>query len=171
MQSSPLELEFYYVESFRWALLGGAAEHTAAPLRAEDIENHVEHAPLDEDAPEPARHVAYRLKLTLPPQPERFAYEWQIVMVGHFRLHHLPDEQVQTVLDANAPAVLYSAAREVISMVMGRGPFRAPLLPTVNFLEGVKPAPTSTASPALEQAASAKPRRVTTKKTARVEKE
>lgn len=130
MQASPLAIEYYYVESLRWQLspdfVGDAKTEL---LRAEDVKCELQRA--DFETP---RAAAFRLSLeveTLASQD----YIWKIVLVGHFRLDEsIPDEHAEKVLDANAPALLYSAAREALATSMARGPAQAPLLPSVNFL-------------------------------------
>lgn len=134
MQASPLELETYYLESLKWSLsssFDASEDEVRLALSAEEIECDVQRADLE--AP---RYAAYRLQLSSKslegkPQP----YDWEIVLVGYFRLHDtVPDDRVIALMDGNAPAVLFGAAREAIATALSRGPFRAPMLPGVNFM-------------------------------------
>lgn len=141
MQASPLELLFYYVESLRWKVESGYDPETAPSLQASDIECHLQRNDDEDGGP---RKAAYRLKLSLPSQDNRFPYSFEIALIGFFQLNDsVSDENVAKVLDANAPAVLYGAAREVLATSIGRGPFRPLLLPSVHFLdlERQEPAP------------------------------
>lgn len=133
MRPSALELLFLYVESLRWKVEADHNPDDAAPLTPDDLEWHLQRNDDEEGGP---RKAAYRLRLSLPPKENRFAYSFEIVLVGYFNLSDsVPEEQVARVLDANAPSLLYGAAREALATSVGRGPFRALLLPTVNFLE------------------------------------
>lgn len=136
MQSSPLQLEFYYVESLRWktdAAYEPAGEN--APLQASDLKAHLERG-VNAGADDEARAAAFRLTLTLDPSQGRFAYAFEIVLSGFFRLDDsVPEEHIAPILEANAPALLYGAAREALATSLGRGPFRPLLLPSVNFLD------------------------------------
>jgi preprotein translocase subunit SecB len=157
MQDSPLELLFYYVESLRWKVESGYDPETAASVQASDIEWHLQRNDDEEGGP---RKAAYRLQLALPSQDNRFPYSFEIVLIGFFQLNDsVPEESVSKVLDANAPAVLYGAAREALATSVGRGPFRPLILPSVHFL-GMK-----REKKAIKKPATAKPRRKTASKT------
>jgi preprotein translocase subunit SecB len=62
-------------------------------------------------------------------------YDFLVVMVGHFILNAQPPAEERAnameALRTTAASVLYSAARELIASVTGRGPFPAAILPTV----------------------------------------
>ena len=122
----------YYVESLRWKVEEGFDPELGPVLKAEDLEWHLQRN--DDEAGGP-RKAAYRLSLSLPPKENRFPYSFEIVLIGFFELHDtVRDEQITRVLDSNAPALLYSAAREALATSVGRGPFRPLLLPSVHFL-------------------------------------
>ncbi|MEA1929019.1 MAG: protein-export chaperone SecB, partial [Candidatus Auribacterota bacterium] len=44
-----------------------------------------------------------------------------------------PDENIESLVRINCPAVLYSTAREILRSVMAQGPFPALILPTGTF--------------------------------------
>ena len=135
MQTSPLELLFYYVESLRWKVETGFDPAHAPSLQASDLEWHLQR---NDDENAGPRQAAYRLRLALPSSGNRFPYSFEIALIGFFQLHDdVPDEGVERVMDANAPAVLYGAAREALATSIGRGPFRPLLLPSVHF-QGIK---------------------------------
>jgi preprotein translocase subunit SecB len=57
-------------------------------------------------------------------------------LVGFFEVDTgLPEEVIGDVVAANAPAILYSAARELILLVTGRGPFPPFSLPSATFID------------------------------------
>lgn len=60
---------------------------------------------------------------------------FSISLVGFFEVaKEWPVEQVDILFNANAPALLYSAAREALATVTGRSPFKGILLPSVTFV-------------------------------------
>lgn len=131
MQNSPVELLFYYVESLRWKAETGFDPETAPSLKASDLQWKLQR---NDDEKEGSRKAAYRLQLTLPSSKNHFPYSFEIVLIGFFHLtEEIADEAVERVLDANAPAILYGAAREALATSIGRGPFRPLLLPSVHF--------------------------------------
>ena len=177
MQNSNLRLETYFVESLSWEIARADSAETsdtetaAAPsepnydavLDCSDIHCEIERAEL-----ESPRRAAYRLKLNYAPQPEKSPYAWSVALIGHFELDAgFPEDQVLSFMDAGAPAMLYGAAREALASALGRGPYVAPLLPTVHFAN-LQPAPPAVAD-ATEPVA--KPKRIRKKKVAPVEVE
>jgi len=137
MKESPLQFEHYYIESQRFSLVDGYEPDDAVPLvwPIDSFSCDVHRADL-----EATRYAAFRLSLKSTVTAVKFPYEWEISLVGHFRLaDEIPDAEVELIMDANAPAVLYGAAREALAAMMGRGPFRAPMLPSVHFLNLQRP--------------------------------
>jgi preprotein translocase subunit SecB len=66
----------------------------------------------------------------------KFPCEFSIMLVGFFEvIPEWPPEQVGRLFSANAPALLYSAAREALATVTGRGPYPEILLPSVTFVQ------------------------------------
>lgn len=62
-------------------------------------------------------------------------YIFRTVFTGFFRIsEHYPTDQVDLMFATNAPALLYSAARELLATVTGRGPYPSITLPSVTFL-------------------------------------
>lgn len=135
MTLSPIQLDFYYVESLRWKIESEYDFEKNTPLSLGDLEWNLERADESEDG----RQSAYRLTLCLRPTESRYPYSFEIVVVGGFVLsEEVPEERITAVLDNNAPAVLYGAAREVLATSLGRGPFRPPVLPSVHFMNVVR---------------------------------
>jgi len=61
-------------------------------------------------------------------------YAFAVECVGLFRVaSSWPPEKDEWLVKTNAPAVLFSTAREFVRGLMCAGPFSAILLPTVNF--------------------------------------
>ncbi len=133
MQPSPIIFESYYVQAFTFEVQEGFDAESDVALQPEDLGFQMAS---DDRGPEGSpREAAFYVQLQLA-QGARFAYEFSLVMVGFFRVHESveDDETVMRMLDANAPALLYGAAREFLNATLGRGPHRPPFLPSVNFL-------------------------------------
>lgn len=175
MQQSNLRLENYFVERLSWEIAPGIGEvggDDGAPawatvLSCEDIRCQIEQAVLE--AP---RRAAYRLILDYAAQPGKSPYAWSVALIGYFELDaDFPDGDVSAFMDAGAPAMLYGAAREALASALGRGPYVAPLLPTVHFAN-LQPAATPAVAAVEDKAQpAAKPKRQRKKKPAPAEVE
>ena len=79
----------------------------------------------------------YELTLTSDKSPrKKFPYYFRITVAGYFKIcKGYPEERAELLFHANAPAMLYAAAREILATVTGRGPFPAIILPAVSFLD------------------------------------
>lgn len=132
MLPSPLELRFYYLESLRWKVEADYDPEQPKPFEVADLQWNLQREDNETDDP---REAAYRLTLSLPTDNGRFPYSFEIILVGYFQLNpSVPDNQIERVLDCNAPAVLFGVAREALATSLGRGPFRPLVLPSVHFL-------------------------------------
>jgi preprotein translocase subunit SecB len=70
---------------------------------------------------------------------KNFPYGFSITLVGFFRIAEgLTNSIINMLLYANAPAVLYSAAREILATSTGRGPYPAIMLPSVTFADDIE---------------------------------
>lgn len=87
-----------------------------------------------------------RIRLTVEQKLSRDGNEpfaFKIVMVGFFEVmkeffESQGQEKTEQLVNVNGPALLYSAARELLSLVSGRGPYPDEnlnvLLPSITFL-------------------------------------
>jgi preprotein translocase subunit SecB len=73
----------------------------------------------------------------------KYPYTFKLQYTGFFRVvDEFPEEFIEQMVRTNAPAVLYSAAREMLMFLTGRGRLGAVMLPSVTFLElSKKPKP------------------------------
>jgi preprotein translocase subunit SecB len=79
--------------------------------------------------------VALQVNCT-PTEKNVCAYEAAVELVGFFEIDkELSEDRIGDVVAANAPAVLYSAAREIILLITGRGPFPPFALPSATFID------------------------------------
>ncbi len=152
MQNSPLELEEYLLKDLQFSLIDDLS----------DVPGKVKYDPLNIEinpevrmrGEEPRKwrcELAVRSKVE---EGRNHPYRFVIRYVGFFRVvEDFPAERVETMVRANAPALLYSAAREALLYITGRGRYPAILLPSVTFIEPAK------ASASKAKTASKKPRK------------
>jgi preprotein translocase subunit SecB len=133
MNPSPLQLERHFftkvqVEAHRE---GGLAARSQ--LRS-DIE-------IARD-PKNVRRFEITLCLKLVPEPEnKPCYTAEIHVVGLFRVvEQWPEAQVLPLVEANGPALLYGAARELLANLTARGPWPVVCLQSATFVQSQKPA-------------------------------
>lgn len=155
VENASLQLEGYYVTSLQVSLPKGA-EKTAGILLGIGV--HPQRAKLfklqsysikfevdgQKNAKQPNR---YRLQLrvfsekgTEPAPP----YHFDVTVVGFFKFDgtNLTPELDEAILN-NCATILYSALREMLAGVTGRGPLPALVLPTFTFASDHKSAPPS----------------------------
>ena len=67
-------------------------------------------------------------------------YSFHVEVVGFYEVSkNYPEEKAEALVRANGPALLYSAARELIATLTCRGPFAPVNLPTVTFIDEARP--------------------------------
>lgn len=67
-------------------------------------------------------------------------YTFHAEVVGFYEVSKsFPEEKAEALVRINGPALLYSAARELIATLTGRGPFAPVNLPTVTFIDEAVP--------------------------------
>lgn len=146
LQLSPLELEGYYVREFYFAVRPDLEEQarlamqTGLHIQTEGLFNP---DPISinmlagggRNQEDPSRWVAI-VELKTQGEPKlNFPYDFRAVLVGYFSLT-LPQpaeltEDAERAIKINTTSMLYSAAREFIANVTGRGPFPAAVIPSV----------------------------------------
>lgn len=153
MLRSPIQLDFYYVESLSWDACADEKVDGSPAWALDDLAWQLKRVDIDDDG----RKAAYRLMLETKPGVIR-EYSFKVVVVGHFSLDAIvPTADVAKVLDVNAPAVLYSISREVLAASLGRGPLPVPMLPAVHFMDVNREVPTPPKrKPATRQASKSK---------------
>lgn len=135
MRPSPLQLEDYLVTELRFKTQPDFAydlDTPLTPLQPTDLRIEVVLAK------HPEEHLRRRCELTIEladPTGSTFPYVFRTAFTGFFRISaDYPAKQVELMFAANAPALLYSAARELLATVTGRGPYPAVTLPSVTFV-------------------------------------
>lgn len=146
MQLSPLRLEDSLLKEVRFSLTGLLAEPPDSAVKYDLMDVEVaSDTKMRGDDP-----LAWRCELTVKSKevPEAiYPYSFIFVYVGFFRVvKEFPAERIPQMVRTNAPAVLYSAAREAVLYLTGRGRYPAVLLPSITFLEPPSPSATVAAS-------------------------
>lgn len=73
------------------------------------------------------------------PEEKPIPYNVDLEVVGFFRIDpEVEREKAPLLVQANGAALLYSAAREYVLTITGRGPWPPVVLPTTNFLGPAK---------------------------------
>jgi preprotein translocase subunit SecB len=142
MRPSPLQLESYYVTELHFAEQGHGASEEESALTPADLQVEVGSATHEENS---LKRI-YQLTIELTDEAQkRLPYTFRVVLVGFFEISkHYPSEHAEVMVNANAPALLYSAARELLTLISGRS-FSAPvLLPSVTFIQPVEQAEATT---------------------------
>lgn len=64
------------------------------------------------------------------------SHKGEVTYVGIFTVDpDYPAEKMPRLVAVNAPSILYSAIRELVALLTGRGPLRTVQLPAVSFIE------------------------------------
>lgn len=96
-----------------------------------EIENEVSNAVIEE-----GKKALVKLCISIGNEKEKVPFSVVIEMVGEFRMEEAVSEEVfQTCLDVNAPSLLMSYARPIVTLVTAQAGFPAFHLPFVNFTE------------------------------------
>jgi preprotein translocase subunit SecB len=135
MRSSPLLLKEYFTTSLSFSATPGFESNipdvrviSPKDLKVEVLEGQQEDNPLQRSC-----QLIVELNDTT---GSKFPYNFSIVLVGFFEvIPEWPPDRVDQLFSANAPAVLYSAAREALAAATGRGPYPEILLPSVTFVQ------------------------------------
>lgn len=135
MQLSPLQLEGYFLKEVNFALNEDIKEKPTEIRKSENLG--IEVSVLVDCLNEKARRWRCELSLDLKPKDEsNSAYNLHLILVGFFNVSEkFPEELVEKLARTNCPALLYTAAREMVVTVVRRSPFAPVLIPSVNFLE------------------------------------
>ncbi|MBX3277616.1 MAG: protein-export chaperone SecB [Acidobacteria bacterium] len=134
MQPSPLQLKYYLLADLQFTVSDDFKD-VPAPAGYDVMEfiinvetNRIDEAPL-----------RWRSELTIESKEaagRRLPYGFRIKYVGFFEVvPQYPSDKVELMVRTNAPALLYSAARETLLTLTARGPVPALILPTVTFLQ------------------------------------
>jgi preprotein translocase subunit SecB len=128
-----LQLDSYYVTELHFAEQDHASFEGESALTPADLNVEVGSGAHEENS---LKRI-YQLTIELTDEAKKkLPYTFRVVLVGFFEISKdYPSEQAEVMVNANAPALLYSAARELLMLISGRS-FSAPvLLPSVTFIQ------------------------------------
>lgn len=136
MRPSPLQLESYYVTELHFTEQGHGPSEEEYALTPADLNVEVGSAAHEEN---PLKRI-YQLTIELTDEAQKkLPYSFRVVLVGFFEISkHYPSEQAEVMVNANAPALLYSAARELLTLISGRSFSASILLPSVTFIQPIE---------------------------------
>ena len=158
MQSSPLQLEDYDLKELRFAIVLPLNEPVNPGMQFDpiDIEIGAQTEKRDND---PYRWRCEVTVRTNEAAEGNFAYSFSLTYVGFFRVvKDFPAERIEQMVRTNAPAILYSAAREAIVYLSGRGRQPAVLLPSITFIEPPRQAASQPNKPTKKRGGRKKPK-------------
>lgn len=145
IQLSPLQLEGYFIREFSFVLRPGLDNVQTAMQQGlhiqpselfnpDDITFYIQ-AGGSPHLQDPSRTMAVLEIRTDNPPERRVPYDFRIVMVGFFKIlqtdQSVDQKNLERVVKINSASILYSAAREFIAGVTGRGPLPAIILPAI----------------------------------------
>lgn len=134
MIASPLQLEWYFIKEIRVAWQPEFESDQEFSIEVSDVSAEVSSSQSSQDP----LQWAFELSVSLSNKSgKQFPYTFSVCLVGFFQIDRAfweKDAQNAAVLaKVNGPAVLYSAARENVATLTGRGPQAPLILPTVTF--------------------------------------
>ena len=133
MQASPLQLEAYFLKDAKFSL-GDDLQSLPESI----VEMHGLNIKIQDETGFDETQQMWRSEVRVTATSkgkEKVPYTFDVAMVGFFRVHEsYPKEHIELMAKTNAPALLYSAIREVIGNMTSRSPFSMIFLPSVTFL-------------------------------------
>jgi preprotein translocase subunit SecB len=133
VKRSPLKVKNYFVTGLS-VKATPVMEGTQVPLAGDvNVTTKVEAAQRADNK----RDWKVALQLNCEPADKNAgAYVVAMELIGFFEVDsELSEDRIGDVVAANAPAILYSAARELILLITGRGPFPPLSLPSATFID------------------------------------
>lgn len=138
MTPAPLQLLDYWATTLRMEACSGydPDKETELDLDSIVVENEVKRL----DSPDPEKTgTQWLVGLSIEQGPcdaANIPYTFSVTLQGTvLALPGGPDgERLERAVKANAPAMLFGAAREMIRALTSRGPHRAIIIPSTNFL-------------------------------------
>lgn len=131
---SPLQLDGYFLKEFSFFLKDELAKAPSKKTHEKTVDLEISDLTTRLDK----AGYKWRCELTIQsanPEEEHF-YDFRIVMIGFFSVSKEIDKvKAALIARTNAPAVLYSASREIVATVTRRSPYPGTLLPAVTFLQ------------------------------------
>lgn len=147
MEMPPLQLEQSLISRLR---VDANGDH----VPGSDDESQIETRVAISSVPTSSGRWHVQLEVQIVPSKDKPGpYEIEIKVHGFFLVHPtVPPAAVRQLLGVTGASILYSAAREHLLLVTGRGPWGALQLPTTSFAPDRSAAPDEIAEPTNQQA-------------------
>jgi preprotein translocase subunit SecB len=131
MNPGPLQLFSCFFTTVNIAVQHGAnAEH----VHNFELEVNPEASPPSEGSDAPRTWFVFLNIKIKPKEGLKSCYLGELQIVGSFNVSpEWPDDQIEKLVYINGSGMLYSAAREMVSIITGRGFFGSLFLPSVSF--------------------------------------
>jgi preprotein translocase subunit SecB len=131
MQLSRLALDDYFIKALSFALNPGFDQEKEGSNEVEPPDLKVR----SRLAGTKNKQWRCELMVELPRDPAgKFPYSFSLTLVGYFTIEpELSPESDETLARSNAPALLFSASREILANVSSRSGYPPFLLPSVTF--------------------------------------
>lgn len=135
MQPSPLKIDAYFLKDLSFSINDDLKLETFDEKDFGGLAINVK----DKTALVKKGHNKWRSEVLVEVKNEKgkiAPYKFKILMVGFFTLDAgFPEDRARILVETNAPAILYSAIREIVLNMTSRNPFPTLLLPSVTFLK------------------------------------
>lgn len=151
MTPAPLQLLDYWATSMRMEACPGydSKRDTEPDLESITVENEVKLL----DSPEPEKAgTQWLVGISIEQGPcndANIPYTFSVTLQGIVLV--LPGgpegDRLERIVKANGPAMLFGAAREMIRALTSRGPHRAVIIPSTNFIPPTQNAPSPSQEP------------------------
>ena len=140
MKPAPLQLTDYFITELHLkanlAFDSDCTEQLEVTLDTLHISNSITKRDQEEDTSKGTMwNIGMKITQEIKEGETNIPYEFSLELQGIvFAFPQIPEDRLETVVSANAPAMLFGAAREIIRAATGRGPFPAVIIPSTNFL-------------------------------------
>jgi preprotein translocase subunit SecB len=135
MQRSPLQLDGYFLKELHFTLSDELGTPTTKRLAYSRHAVKIE----AETSLYTGNPREWRCQLSVESQDEKEKeqpYNFRVTYIGFFSVSdNYPEDKVELLAKTNAPALLYSAARELLVSLTARGSAPPLLLPSITFIE------------------------------------
>lgn len=145
MRLAPIQLENYFIKALRFDLRAGFDSRESLDDKVALPDFNI-NSNVTQDTDD-TRLCRCELTIELTDDPNnKFPYTFAIALVGIFRVSSkYSDDKVDLLIKVNAPSIMYSAAREIVLSISGRGGYPPVLLPSVSFVPSPDNVPASQA--------------------------
>lgn len=166
MKTAPLQLLDYWADFIQVEANPDfdAEKKVDLPHASLEVLHSVQPLPTKDDPDEAGTAWNTRLEIIQTiPDGKNLPYTFTLRMQGIVAAHPAyKGDELERVVSANAPAMLFGAAREVIRAATGRGPYAPILIPSTNFLKD--PVPKKVTKKTAKKVAKKTAKKVATKK-------